>query len=286
VVNRVIGVLLASLGLAAPCWAQSQATASPWSVIVAPYAWGTFISGTQTVAGQTLTVDTNPVQMFADSQSLLTLMLYGEARYEDRIGFFVDVVYADLTAGQSATKNISLQGIVSANATASATARYQTLTTQFGMAYELGRYSGTAVDAIVGGRYWHQSLDLTLYFSGNVSVNYAGLSATASTNQVKASSGSIDWVDPLVGFRLRHALAPGQELLFEADVGGFGIGSQISAQGQVAYAFNLGKAMDVAWSGVLGYRALYVDYTRGSGSSYFALNQLQQGPLLGISGRF
>jgi hypothetical protein len=38
--------------------------------------------------------------------------------------------------------------------------------------------------------------------------------------------------------------------------------------------------------GVLGHRALYVDYAQGSGSSYFEMNLLQHGPLLGVRGRF
>lgn len=105
-------------------------------------------------------------------------------------------------------------------------------------------------------------------------------------SQVFANSGSIGWVDPLVGFRVRHHLAPGQHLSLEADIGGFGIGSRFSAEAQLAYGIEFGNALGINWAGVLGYRALYVDYTQGSGSSFFEMNLLQHGPLLGVRGRF
>ena len=69
-------------------------------------------------------------------------------------------------------------------------------------------------------------------------------------------------------------------------MGGFGIGSRISAEAQLAYGVEFGNAIGVSWAGILGYRALYVDYTQGSGSSFFEMNLLQHGPLLGVRGRF
>ncbi len=279
---------------------SSEKSTSLWTFIFAPYGWLTFISGSQTVRGQTASVNTDVFQMFADSQSLVAFMAYGEARYRDRLGLFVDVMYADLTAGQSATRNFALQGIVTGGATASASLRYQTLTLDFGATYEVVKVGPdhstegpemagigqTAFDILAGGRYWYQSVDLTLNFSGTVSVNAPGLSLSASRNRVFADSGSIGWVDPIIGFRVRHLLAPGQELWIEADMGGFGIGSQITAQAQAVYVFNLGQGAGISWAGAVGYRALYVDYSQGSGSSRYEMNEVEQGPLLGIRGRF
>jgi hypothetical protein len=302
-VSMMIACLAAPPALAqAPPSADTAqgASTNPWNFIVAPYGWATFISGTQTVKGQTATVNSDPVQMFADSQSLISFMMYGEARYQDRVGLFIDVIYANLTAGQSETRNFSLQGIVSGSAVLSASARYQTLTTMFGAAYQVTKVGPdrsteganmagvgqTAFDVLAGGRWWHQAVDLTLNFSGNVSVTAPGLSLSASRTQVQASSGSIDWVDPLVGFRVRHRFTPGQQFWLEADIGGFGIGSRISAQAQAIYGFDLGRFIGADWSGVIGYRALYVDYSQGSGSSLYEMNEVQHGPLLGVSGRF
>jgi hypothetical protein len=282
-----------------PPSAAPQEPVSPWTFLFAPYGWATFISGTETVKGQTLTVASDPVSTFADSQSVLALMAYSELRYRDRIGLFTDLVYANLTAGQSATRNFSAPG-VSGSAVASASVNYQSLILMFGAAYEVVKVGPdrsaegpgmagvgqTAFDIVLGGRWWYQQLDLTLNFYGAVTVTAPNLTLSANRSQVIASSGSIGWVDPLVGFRVRHKLAQGQTLWLEADMGGFGIGSRISAQAQLAYAYEFGNALGISWAGVLGYRALYVDYTQGSGNSFFEMNLVQHGPLLGVRGRF
>lgn len=305
---RKIAVAVLWLSCSLPALASAQPdsapvatreTRSPWTFSITPYGWLTFMSGSQTVAGQTTAVQTNAFQMFAESQSLITFMAYTEARYQDRLGLFVDVMYANLTAGQSATRGVFAPG-VSGSAVASASVNYQSLTVQFGAAYEVVKVGPdrsadgpgmagvgqTAFDVLLGGRWWYQRIDMTLNFQGAVTVNTPDLQLSANRSQVLANSGSIGWVDPLVGFRVRHRLAPGQNLALEADMGGFGIGSRISAQAVATYGFEFGDAMGVNWAGVIGYRALYVDYTRGSGSSFFQMNTLQHGPVLGVRGRF
>lgn len=279
--------------------ADGATTVSPWTFTFAPYGWLTFMSGTQTVAGQSLTVNTNAFEMFAQSQSLVSLMAYGEARYQDKLGLFVDAVYANLTTGSSGARSFAVPG-VSGSAIASTSINYESLTVQFGAAYEVVKVGPdrsaeapgmagvgqTAFDVVLGGRWWYQRVDMTLNFYGAVNVNVPNLQLSASRSQVSANSGSIGWVDPLVGFRVRHHLALGQHLSLEADLGGFGIGGRISAEAQLAYGIEFGNAIGVNWAGVLGYRALYVDYTQGSGSSFFEMNLLQHGPLLGVRGKF
>ena len=53
-----------------------------------------------------------------------------------------------------------------------------------------------------------------------------------------------------------------------------------------SYKYEFGSTGNVAWSGVVGYRALYVDYTQGWGNTFFELNLLQHGPVIGLSARF
>ena len=63
----VLGKVLAVIAVAAtslfarPAAAETTAAAasSPWTFTFAPYGWLTFMSGTQTVAGQATTVNTN-----------------------------------------------------------------------------------------------------------------------------------------------------------------------------------------------------------------------------------
>ena len=226
-------------------------------------------------------------------------MAYAEARYQDRLGLFVDAVYANLTAGTSATRGFPLPGI-SGSAVATASVNYELLTLQFGAAYEVARVGPdrgaegprmagvgqTAFDVVVGwtvvvpaGRH-----DPELQWRRHR--QHAQPFGLRQPQPGLRQLGSIGWVDPLVGFRVRHRLAPGENLTLEADIGSFGIGSRISAEAQLAYGVEFGDALGVNWAGVLGYRALYVDYTQGSGSSLFEMNMLQHGPLLGVRGRF
>jgi hypothetical protein len=252
------------------------------------------MSGQQTVRGRTVSVDTNTVQMFNDSQSLIPFMGYFEARWHDRIGLFVDVLYANLTASAGGTRGFNPAPGIGGSITASTSLDYETLTIQFGAAYEVvkvgptgtGGVGQTAFDFIMGGRYWLQKADLTLDLAGTIGVNVADLQVSADRSKAFARSGSVQWVDPVLGFRVQHKLAEGQDLVLEADLGGFGMGSRISAQAVSTYAYQFGRTGSVAWSGALGYRALYVDYSRGTASDLFRMNILQHGPILGVSARF
>jgi hypothetical protein len=76
----------------------------------------------------------------------------------------------------------------------------------------------------MGGRYWHQELDVDLDLAGTA--NVGGL--IVSGNRAIAKSGSVDWIDPFLGARLRYALSPGEEIALRGDVGGFGAGSQFT----------------------------------------------------------
>ena len=63
--------------------------------------------------------------------------------------------------------------------------------------------------------------------------------------------------------------------------------SRMKAEVPLARPSLLPEVLDfVGWAGVIGYRALYVDYAQGSGNTLFETNLLQHGPLFGISARF
>ncbi len=280
--------------------ASPAGEANPWAFRFTPYAWLIWMSGSQTVRGRSVDIDTNVFQLLGSSDTLVPFMGYFQARYDDRFELFVDVMYSGITAGQSATKNFQVNPFVGGSVTASASQYYQQLTVEFGGAYEiakLGRDRGaegpgmagvgqTALDVLVGGRYWYQRLDLTLNLAGTIGVNVGDLQLSADRSKAVASSGNVSWVDPLVGLRVRHRLAPGQDLQAEADIGGFGVGSQFSWQAIGTYSYQFGRTGGVAWAGVIGYRALYVNYIQGGGNTLFQTNLLQHGPLIGLSARF
>jgi hypothetical protein len=105
-------------------------------------------------------------------------------------------------------------------------------------------------------------------------------------NRAVARSGTIDWVDPLVGGRVRLAIAPGHELFVRGDVGGFGVGSQFSWQAVGGYTFDYAVQNGITYSGLIGYKALYADYAQGQGRRRYEFDMLQHGPVVGISLRW
>lgn len=280
--------------------AEASSPSSDWTVTVTPYAWLTAMSGSQTVKGRTVPVDTNVIQMFDKSQSLVPFMGYVEARFQDRVGLFLDVMYANLTAGDSAQRNYALAPGVAATIGAQASVNYESLTAQFGAAYQVVKVGKdrsdegpgmagvgqTAFDVMGGGRWWYQRADMTFNVVGTLNVVTPDLEMSADRTKAIARSGVVTWVDPFVGFRVKHKAAPHQDLSLEADLGGFGIGSRISYQALGAYRFGIGTTGSAGWAGVLGYRVLYVDYIQGSGSSLFEMNLLQHGPVIGVSAKF
>src|ERR1700744_6256807 len=85
-----------AIGLCAPSYGQTSpadATTKPaepappisnWTFSFTPYGWFTAMSGGTTVKGHSVSIDTNVIQMFDKSQSLIPFMAYTEARYQDR----------------------------------------------------------------------------------------------------------------------------------------------------------------------------------------------------------
>jgi hypothetical protein len=122
------------------------------------------------------------------------------------------------------------------------------------------------------------SADLTL------GLDVAGL--TVKGDRAFAKSGSVDWVDPFIGARLRQVLAPGQNLTLRGDVGGFDVGSEFTWQVLATYDFQLCVTDRYTLDGYLGYRALSVDYSQGSGNNRYEFDVLMQGPVMGATLRF
>ena len=69
-------------------------------------------------------------------------------------------------------------------------------------------------------------------------------------------------------------------------MGGFDVGSQISWNLTGAYSWDFAVRGGVTYSGMLGYRALSVDYSKGSGLSTYEYDVLQHGPIMGLTAKF
>jgi hypothetical protein len=153
---------------------------------------------------------------------------------------------------------------------------------EVGAAYEVIRSGPLALDLLGGARYWHQEADLSFERAQTLDIGDLELRGARAI----AASGSVDWLDPFVGARVRYAVAPGNELFLRGDIGGFGAGSDFSWQAIGGYGFDFGSYSGITFSGVIGYRALSVDYAQGEGRRRYEFDMLQHGPVLGISARF
>ncbi|CAN5798576.1 hypothetical protein BH11VER1_BH11VER1_34130 [soil metagenome] len=83
---------------------------------------------------------------------------------------------------------------------------------------------------------------------------------TITDNIPEEGSASQGWIDPIVGFRARYNISDRFYGLVRADVGGFGVGSELTWQVYAALGYQVGKKTTME----LGYRNLYVDYTNGN----------------------
>ena len=234
------------------------------------------MSGNMSIKGRALDVNAGPSEIFShlDWSTLPAWMSYAEAR-RGPIGLFNDIVYSSVSDSKGFAK-----ALPSGDLQANISADYTQATVEFGGAYEIwaGRNpvlnGSVALDLVAGGRYWHQDTDVT------------GILAINSLVRETLRSGSVDWVDPFIGARLRNRLGPGEDLMIRADFGGCGVGSDFSWQVLATYNWQVCVLYGHVLDGYVGYRALSVDYSQGSGATRYEYNVLQQGPVLGSTLHF
>jgi hypothetical protein len=296
----LVGLYLSGTAIAADIAPMpTKANASPvpvfngWTFSVTPYAWITLLNGSATIKGRTTDVDVgysglwDIVRQSEIPKDLLALTGTFEAR-NGRLALFADVFYMKVALGASVTRS---RGVDLLNATVGASAglKVQMAIAELAAAYEVARWgsnrapgSGTAIDVIGGVRGWWQKGDASLAVTGTINVG----DLTRNADGTLSASSSVSWVDPLVGARLRHQFAPGVNFVVSGDVGGFGVGSKFSWQALAALNYDFYVKRNITWSGMLGYKALYVDYSKGSGLSSYEYNVTMHGPVLGLTARF
>jgi hypothetical protein len=261
-----------------------------WSFTLAPYVWMPSLDGSTTVRGRTTNVDVTFVDILEHTKipkDLFGVMTYFEAR-NGRYSFFGDVVYLKVGLNGDMTRS---RGTDNLNATVGASAGLdlKMVIAQLAAAYEVARWastggpgSSTAIDLYGGVRGWWQKADASFDIGGTVNVG----DLTFNPNRTLTASGDVTWLDPLVGVRLRQQFAPGMDLVMSGDVGGFGAGSKFSWQALAAFNATLLVRNNVTWSGMIGYKALYVDYSQGSGLNQYEYKMTMHGPIIGLTARF
>ena len=276
-------MLAADLVTPAPVPIAEAPIAMPpvWSFRFTPYGWLTSLKGTQTVRGRSVKVDASFIDIVEKSDTLVALM----GNFEARNGPFA--LYGDLVWSKVGIEGSNVRTRTPAPGITGTVGRTLGLEVQMaivevGAAYEVARSGPLAFDVLGGARSWYQEADVSLEVARTVDIGDLELAGTRAF----ARSGSVDWIDPVIGARVRYAVAPGHELFLRGDIGGFGVGSDFSWQAIGGYGFDFGAWNGITFSGVIGYRALSVDYAQGEGRRRYEFDMIQHGPILGVSMRW
>lgn len=284
----VVAIIISLLmGVLRPAAAEEASPGDGWRFNATTYGWLTSVSGNVTARGQTFDIHSGFFDIIDNSSSVAAFNAYFEAN-KGRVGFYADLVWSNLGFSKSAARYRNPVPGLDINGGVNARVNYSMTIVEAGGIYEVSRWSHspdsfTAADALLGFRYWNNSVTAT--FDGLMTADLYNLGFERSRDIAVARSGSFQWVDPVIGFRVRHQFTPTQTAFVRGDIGGFGLGSLFSWQAVAAYAY--------AWqfdgyqlAATLGYRALAMSYTTGAGVETRGVDLLLHGPLIGFSIKF
>ena len=169
-----------------------------WTYRFTPYGWLTALNGRQTIRGRSFKVNATFVDIVEKSDTLVALMGDFEAK-NGPVTLYADLVWSNIGADRS---NVKTRGL--SPGSRSTTARSLDLDIDMAIAeagafYEIGRYGPVAFELLAGARYWYQEASLS--FDAVRSVEIADLEFNGA--RAFAKSGSVEWLDPLVGARVR-----------------------------------------------------------------------------------
>ena len=240
-------------------------------VQVTPYIWATGLKGRVSPFRQGPTIHVK--KSFSDVLNDVGFAGFVNmwARH-DRFVLSGDMMYVDTAGagGTGALPAMSLPGLdmnIPAGVEISAKVRTKQFMSTLQGGYRIVEMPDFTLDALGGARFWHISNKATV------------TAAVPSVGSRKTRHGeSFQWVDPVVGMRTFLRVTDGLSIQAQADIGGFGAGSDLtwSALATINYSFS------ERLSASAGYKVLKVDYDH-RGHVY---NTRLSGPVLGITYRF
>jgi hypothetical protein len=239
-----------------------------WKVMFAPYFWTSHLSGEVMAKGQAAEYDMD----FGDVLEFqnFAAMIHAEAQ-RGRLRLMTDVMYIEFS------EDIPMSY---PEAEVRVNINSDKFYWEFGGGYlltglvrERMARSPLQIEVIGGGRYAY--LDMELNFQADPA------SALIQQSLAGARSGKKEWLDPFVGGRAQWFAADKWLLALRADIGGFGLGSEL-AWNTVA---RVDYRMSASFALTLGYRVFDVKYEDGEGDDKFVYDTRMMGPLLAMTFR-
>jgi hypothetical protein len=245
-------VAFAATPIAAQGEENAAAPSAGWTFTSTPYVWFAGLQGDlATISGlPPAEVDVSFSDIIENTD--MALMLAAEAN-RDRWALLLDLVYLSVS-GNAETPGPLLGG---------ADFDTKTLFATLGVAYEVIERGRLRTDVVAGARLWYAETELDL---------------SAGILPAQSAQDEEFWADPIIGVRAYADLGGGFSLASFFDIGGFGVGSDLTWQiaGTAGY-----RIRDWLWVRA-GYRHLKVDYENGG----FVYDVKMSGPILGVGFRF
>ncbi len=236
--KRALAALLIAASGSAGAQQPAAGDASEWEVYFSPYIWATALEGTIDARGNSIDFDVE----FSDIVPLINFgaMATTEARRGRFIGL-VDLIYANLRDDSNVGP---LGGTLDVEVTQFiGDARLGYTVYEGHMDLQLGPRAGDfAFDLLPGVRYW--------YLRNEVEVQTPLLGQRSIDEKT-------DWIDPVIGGRLRMLLSERFSVALTGDYGGFGWGS--SSDPTWEFVGTLRYQASERWSLGFGWRTLEVD---------------------------
>jgi hypothetical protein len=258
--------------LAAALFAGAAATASragpppperAWEVEVGPYLWGQWIDGDLTVRSVSTEVEASPADIVRHLN--LGAMGFAQVRWK-RLVAVADGLWAVLEGDGERRRVEADAELEQAIVDLKLGVRVLDLPAPWSEAGER-EARRVAFDVLAGARWW--------YLKTELDVEVAGVRS-------RSVEKSTDWVDPVVGARLRLDLTERLSLGVLGDVGGFGWGTASDSTWNAGATLNWRASEH--WILHAGYKALEIE--REHGSRPLEAEILFQGPVIGVGYRF
>ena len=254
-------ILATSLMIAATNLAAAgQNTSDEWEFSATPlFLWGMSIDGSSTIGSETLPLDLDfEDDILENMEAVFTLHLEAS---KGKWALFSEVQYVELDP----TVNISTD-----TPPASSKTEIDFTDTMFelGVGYALFESTRARWEVIGGARYIRQEIDVDEDLKLPVG---PPLSVSESVDE--------DWWHPFAGGRLSYSLTDNWTFVGRGDYGyGDSDNTAVNASFTFDYKFN-------DWGTVFaGFKYMDIDYDNDrSGSSHYAYDAKQQGPLLGLT---